>query len=392
MTNILIQNNCSDMNSGASHSLVNMAVNLKRNSDYNPIVLLMFEGELESVLRKYGIQYYIVHVHERWIMNNNLEVTLRDAFIDAGLFLVGDKVRAKYRIKKIIKENDIKIVHINMLTCYLAAEVAYSMNIPVVWHIREFLEEGIGRKFRKKEFSIKMLQQAYTLIAVSNAVKNKYEMILNRNDIKCIYNGVDFHNIDESHPNSIFVHERDIVYAIVGRICKGKGQLKLVKAIASLPAKLLERIQLQIWGNIEEPLYMEEIRNYISENGLSQCISYMGTTTNIYKTLEDVDCLCVCSEKEAFGRTIAEGMIAGCLVLANNTGGPAEIITQKITGLLYSDLPGEQLKDQLIWCMENSDSVRNIAKAGQNYAAKNFAINNNITSVKEIYSQLISSK
>lgn len=44
-----------------------------------------------------------------------------------------------------------------MLTCGIAAKVANDLDIPVVWHIREFLEEDIGAKIvrfpeRKKNY------------------------------------------------------------------------------------------------------------------------------------------------------------------------------------------------------------------------------------------------
>lgn len=52
LINIAIQNSTHDMTSGASHSLIGMAKEIKKVGKYNPIIILPESGELEKNLKK----------------------------------------------------------------------------------------------------------------------------------------------------------------------------------------------------------------------------------------------------------------------------------------------------------------------------------------------------
>lgn len=75
------------------------------------------------------------------------------------------------------------------------------------------------------------------------------------------------------------------------------------------------------------------------------------------KNSTKIDVLCSVSESEAFGRTLVEGMLSGCLVIAakSKTSAASEIIDNQQTGLLY------KLHDskELTLILENILSGRN---------------------------------
>lgn len=62
-----------------------------------------------------------------------------------------------------------------MLTCGMAAKVANDIDIPVVWHIREFLEEDIGAKIVRFPERKKIINKSKHIIAISHAVEEKFQ-------------------------------------------------------------------------------------------------------------------------------------------------------------------------------------------------------------------------
>src|SRR5699024_9327296 len=95
------------------------------------------------------------------------------------------------RILSLMKKEKIELVHINALTSSWGAISALKLNIPLVWHIREILEEGINKRFLNDKKSINLINESNKIIAISKSVKNYYTGILNSNKLVHIYNGID---------------------------------------------------------------------------------------------------------------------------------------------------------------------------------------------------------
>jgi glycosyltransferase involved in cell wall biosynthesis len=64
-------------------------------------------------------------------------------------------------------------------------------------------------------------------------------------------------------------------------------------------------------------------------------VEFVGFTEDVLAILGAVDCLVHASTvPEPFGQVVVEGMAAGLPVIASNEGGPAEVITDGVDGLL----------------------------------------------------------
>src|SRR5699024_11700196 len=57
---------------------------------------------------------------------------------------------------KYLKKENPNILHINALTSGNVAKCAEDLNIPVVWHIREFMEEDLGIDFVNPKNALKV--------------------------------------------------------------------------------------------------------------------------------------------------------------------------------------------------------------------------------------------
>ena len=88
--------------------------------------------------------------------------------------------------------------------------------------------------------------------------------------------------------------------------------------------------------------YLAELQRLVRDRCLEPHVRWLGERDAVAAILAATDVLLVPSWAEPFGRVIVEGMAMGCLVAATAVGGPAEIITDGVDGLLLAprDPPG----------------------------------------------------
>lgn len=389
MINIVIQNSTHDMTSGASHSLISMAKEIKKEGKYNPIIILPESGELEKKLNENDIECYVINDYRKDMWSTGLDTLQSYHAIKIYTKLVLSPIRVRNymkEIKNILINKNIKLVHINMLTCGLVGQVAIKMGIPVVWHIREYLEEDIGAKILWPRKRLRIINQSKRLIAISEGVKSKFQKILTP-PIDVIYNGIDF------SPNEIMQHEiltNDVVkVAIFGRISEKKGQFELAQAMEKLYDKKNLDYELLIYGGIQEFNYFEKIQEFIKLHGAENRIYYKGMTSHSIEVMKKIDILGICSNQEAFGRVTVEGQIAGCLVIGANSGGTKELINDGVTGYKYVTHNIDNLSNVIWDAIQNREMSNKIATAGQSYAIEHFSARKNAEEIMNLYDELL---
>lgn len=389
MINIAIQNSTHDMTSGVSHSLIGMAKEIKKEGKYNPIIILPESGELEKKLNENDIECYVINDYRKDMWSTGLDTLQSYHAIKIYTKLVLSPIRVRNymkEIKNILINKNIKLVHINMLTCGLVGQVAIKMGIPVVWHIREYLEEDIGAKILWPRKRLRIINQSKRLIAISEGVKSKFQKILTP-PIDVIYNGIDF------SPNEIMQHEiltNDVVkVAIFGRVSEKKGQFELAQAMEKLYDKKNLNYELLIYGGIQEFNYFEKIQEFVKLHGAENRIYYKGMTSHSIEVMKKIDILGICSNQEAFGRVTVEGQIAGCLVIGANSGGTKELINDGVTGYKYVTHNIDNLSNVIWDAIQNREMSNKIATAGQSYAIEHFSARKNAEEIMNLYDELL---
>lgn len=389
MINVVIQNSTHDMTSGASYSLLGMVKELKKSGKYNPIVILPESDELERRLKEQNIECYIVSDYRREMWSVGLDdLSLYHAIKTyTKVFLGPLRVRRNIQeIQNILIDRDVKLVHVNMLTCGLVGQVATNMGIPVIWHMREYLEEDINAKILRPRKRLKIINQAQRLIAISEGVKSKFEKILTP-PIDVIYNGIDF-NSDDIIKHQI-LSDSKVKIAIIGRISEKKGQFELVQAMEKLYDENNLEYELSVYGSIQESEYFQEVKDFISKHNAEDRIVYKGMTSDAIGVMQRMDILGICSSQEAFGRVTVEGQIAGCLVIGANSGGTKELIDDGVTGYKYVNHDINNLA-KVIWnAVQDKEKSNKIAVTGQINAIEKFSAKKNAEGVMKIYDEVL---
>jgi glycosyltransferase involved in cell wall biosynthesis len=123
---------------------------------------------------------------------------------------------------------------------------------------------------------------------------------------------------------------------MVGRLDPWKGQHVFLDAFAKAFAAGSERaviVGASLFGTDE---YARALARQVTALGLDGRVDFRGFRDTIEDELGRLDVLVHASTiAEPFGQVVVEGMAAGLAVIAADAGGPAEVITDGIDGVLY---------------------------------------------------------
>lgn len=364
---------------GAAFSMLKLDEELEKlGTDVVPVVC---EGFADSELIKKQKKHYVVNSWT-WIVSNTYSPL--KAFY-TQLIKKTLNFRNYWKFVKIIKKENPDIVHINVLTDYVAAKASIKCHKPFVWHIRELVEEDLNSHFWNKKKTFSLMQKANHLIAISKCVENKYREIVGSAKISCIYNGVDANKF--FFPHHTILNGEKIVITMAGRIHQYKGQYQCLEELAPL-LKQNPNVILQFAGVGDED-ELQKIKKLMSSVGLSDGqVRLLGLVKDMPELWENTDIAIVYSKFEAFGRVTIEAKMAGSLVVGFNSGGTIELIENGKDGFLFGR--GQpSLYSVVENVLSNKDNARQIAANGRESATDKFTSKHNAEQVVEIYKKVL---
>jgi glycosyltransferase involved in cell wall biosynthesis len=128
----------------------------------------------------------------------------------------------------------------------------------------------------------------------------------------------------------------DLQIGVVGRLAPWKGQHIFLEAFAAAFPQGQNRAIIVGSPLFGEEDYAERLLVGLTELGLDGRVEFRGFCDDVWRELASLDILVHSSViPEPFGQVVVEGMAAGLPVVAAAAGGPQEIITQNIDGVLY---------------------------------------------------------
>lgn len=377
--NILMAASDNYEGSGAFRSMVKLCALLRNEFNHNVYVLLSRDGTGEKLLDDNNIPYYKIRSYN-WIIK---ESETYNPYIRAiGLVKKNKNRKSVKQIKELIKKLDIDIVHLNTSWTYAPAVAAAELNVPYVWHIREFLEEDQNARMWNRNYGYSLMKGASQVIAISKSIKAKYDALLDNGKVVTVFNGVDDSEFADKYHEVLKDNKAKLL--IVGTISENKGQIQLLKACVKLKERGITCFKLDIVGkgNAE---YENKLKSFCGDNELNGFVEFVGFESNCADCYKNADITFVCSRAEAFGRVTVEAMMAGSLIIGADAGATPELIEDNKTGLLYhlDDIDG--LADKIEWALSNRENARKIAAGGRAYMLSNMTAKKNAENISLIY-------
>ncbi|HEX2112355.1 MAG TPA: glycosyltransferase family 4 protein [Gaiellaceae bacterium] len=181
---------------------------------------------------------------------------------------------------------------------------------------------------------------------------------------------------------------------MVGRIAPWKGQHVFLEGFARAFGDGNERaviIGAPLFGE-EEDEYERSLRELAARLGVADRVEFAGFREDVWHELERLDVLVHASViPEPGGQVVAEGMAAGLPVVAAAGGGPAEVIADEVTGLLFPPGDSEALADDLARLVSDPGLRRRLSEAARE-RARDFAPEAIAGQVMQVYRAVLAAR
>ncbi len=156
---------------------------------------------------------------------------------------------------------------------------------------------------------------------------------------------------------------------IVGRLQRWKGMHVLLDAMPQILQRYPDAHCVVVGGKHDlEPDYQEFLKAQIAGLGLSDRVFMAGLQRNVPEWMQAMDIFVHASDKEPFGIVIIEAMALGKPVVAGNAGGPTEIITDGVNGLLTAYGDADALAIAILRYLDDPELARTIGMAARQRA------------------------
>jgi len=271
-----------------------------------------------------------------------------------------------YRIFKLAKKQDIKIIYCNTYRNipYCFAIKLFSKK-QVICHCRDSLQSRFVR------YIVKLGSDK--IIVVSAALKSQ---ISHSNNVQVIYNGVSASYYSGEKRSGWFHHKKNIPRNVklignIGQIVAWKNQMDYILVAKELLKKRTD-LHFLLIGNIVDDNYFHLLEDEIISSNLQTYFTLTRYVDDIEKYICELDVLLHTAINEPFGRVIIEVAAAAVAVVAYNSGGPSEIIRNNETGFLVQNRDIHKMAETTFMLLDNSLLRQSIGESAQRYVTKNF--------------------
>lgn len=280
------------------------------------------------------------------------------------------------------------------------------LQVPIVFHLGSYLllyakspqtEQSILRTRWFKRWLIGTISSPSwtSLIAVSAAVKEKYVQAgFDPDGIEVIYNGIDQRFLTAGAADVLTARHtaKETIHLLyVGRLRAEKGILVALEALALLMQERYEAravarsLQLDVFGDGNDA-YCSELRRFVNEKHLTQVVHFHGRVSQdeLITHYDHADLLLVPSLwQEPFGLVIVEAMARGLPVIASAVGGPAEILTHGVDGLLIEPGNERELASAIRLLLNDPVKLAQLGQAARATVQARFTIEKNAKLVEQ---------
>jgi len=291
------------------------------------------------------------------------------------------------RLSRRLRALDADLVHTNSLKAALyGGAAARLVHIPAVWHLRDRIAPDYLP--RSAVALVRSASRTLPTAVVANS-RTTLDTLPRLDHSWVVYNAV-APDPAPSIPRSAPQVARESVVGLVGRLAPWKGQHVFLDAFAE--AFRGTEVRGRIIGSaiFDENQYANALRRQVERLGISGQIEFRGFRAHIWTELAELDVLVHCSViPEPFGQVVLEGMAAGVPVIASGAGGPAELITSGVDGILTAPGDVPELAATLRRLHDDAGLRAELAVAGQRRASE-FTPERTAAKLISIYREIIS--
>jgi glycosyltransferase involved in cell wall biosynthesis len=340
-----------------------------------------------------GAEMAVVGVLKNLHEYNNIVVTL-DGLNQFGPELKYDKYYnlnlpsyylfplAIRKLRQIIKENNVSLVHSQLYWSTILARFACPKNIPLVTTIQSSLTDSV--EYKKKWIGrldrYSYLKRESTILGVSQHTLDDYFNFLQlpRHNNHVLYNFVDTNVFNEAGAEN-HRQEKEFRLVTVGNLKPQKNHQFLLDAFMQLKDK---GVSLDIFG---DGFLQPQLSKYIAEHQLP--VRLMGKSRNLQGVLQQYDLFVMSSLYEGFSLAVLEGMVMEKSMLLSDI----PTFREQCAGTAeYFSLENHtDFVSKVIGLKNNPSKRMDMGILARNRVLENFTLQHHLNSLRNIYASLL---
>jgi len=380
-------------------SLIQLIKNLDTKK-YTPIVFSIMNPHEKTYNKLKNLNIRIVK-QDIWInnwLNSKLNKNIFHLIKAPGRFL-----RLLYNsilIYKIIKKENIDIVHSNIELYLEGAIAAWLSDKPHIWHIRAPIgSQGAVKHIFGDKFMFFIINFFSTKIIVnSHRTKNSLKKYISEKKIHLIYNGIDIEDfVKNKHikgklRNIFGIDNSKKIVASIGYLSEIKGGKEFVEIAKYVCNFRNDVVFIWIGPSLEQKndLFTTKIFEYIKKNNLIDKIFFTGERDDINILLNDVDIFLQPMINGSWSRVVLEAMASSLPVIAIETNMQSEIIKNEETGFLVKNVKEASLK--ILELLDNFEKRKLIGENAFKFVKGNFTNQITAKKVMKLYDEVLDNK
>lgn len=244
----------------------------------------------------------------------------------------------------------------------------------------------MGYNLTKKDIWLLKIANHFVSSIIANAEAVKKQTLclehVSEEKINVIYNGISSDNFNQTAGD--FNQEN-----IVGIVANLNRPVKRVDLFIKAAAQVCrQRPDVKFWI-VGDGHLKGDLEKLAAELGCKSNIFFWGRRTDAAKLISYMAVGVICSDSEGFSNTIMEYMASGIPVVATDVGGNHELIEHDITGYLVPKGDADLLANKILFCINDSDNVKWMGKAGVAKMHDNFSKEKMVQSTLKLYNKLI---
>jgi glycosyltransferase involved in cell wall biosynthesis len=241
--------------------------------------------------------------------------------------------------KKLIKKNNYDLTHsfFSVPCGFLSLLLKYKYNLPYIVSLRGSDVPGYSDRFGVVYFILTPIikyiwKNSDAVISNSDGLKDLALKTRPNQEVEVIYNGIDIENFKPDQNKKM--PDKFIITPGASRVTKRKGLDFLIRAVAQLLPKY-PNILLRIMGDGDEK---ENLIMLIKELKLENNVQFLGRiprekTAAYY---QEANMFVLPSFNEGMSNAMLEALATGLPIIATETGGTKELVTENKNGFLIA--------------------------------------------------------
>jgi L-malate glycosyltransferase len=291
---------------------------------------------------------------------------------------VSELIRAAWSVRRIADRDDAELVHANSIRAGLVAVAAARMGAPpAVVHVRDVLPDSALTRLTRAAIG----SGASAIVGNSAHTLDKFAGPRSGATLAVAHSPVDLDRLSSAasvDPGQARVRlgiapNGGPVLGVVAQITPWKAQDDAVRIVARL--RLAHPgIRLLLVGSAkfvggstrhDNAAFLRRLWALVEDLDLQDRVVLLGERPDVPEVLRALDMLLVPSWEEPFGRSVVEGLAVGVPVAATSIGGPREVISDGVEGVLLPPRrPAEWVK-ALSPLLGDRNRLAEMARAGR---------------------------